>query len=42
MFKITMIDGSVLEITGNHEVLTHTGWKRVDDLTIEDEIIQSK
>jgi len=39
MFQLTMVDGSSIKLTGNHEVLTQNGWKRTDCLTIEDDII---
>lgn len=32
MFKLTMEDGSIVELTGNHEVLTDRGWIRCDEL----------
>lgn len=39
MFKITMEDDSEIMLTGNHEVLTENGWKRTDELSMDDEII---
>lgn len=39
MFRITMEDDSIIELTGNHEILTGKGWKRTDTLTMDDEII---
>lgn len=39
MFRITMIDGTEIEITGNHKVLTNRGWIKVENLTTDDEII---
>lgn len=41
LFEIEMEDGTVLNITGNHKVLTKDrGWVRVDNLTCDDEIIE--
>ena len=40
MFEIEMEDGSILNITGNHKVLTkENGWVKVDELSKEEEII---
>ena len=39
MYRITMEDNSVIELTGNHEVFTSNGWKRTDALNETDEII---
>ena len=40
MYEMEMEDGSILKITGNHKVKLITGeWKKVEDLTTEDEII---
>lgn len=39
MFRITLENGEIIEITGNHKVNTKDGWKRADELTIEDDII---
>lgn len=39
MFKLTLEDDSVIELTGNHEVMTQFGWKRTDELTLEDDIL---
>jgi len=40
MYEIEMEDGSILKITGNHKVKLTSGiWKKVEELTIEDEII---
>ncbi len=39
MFEIELEDNSIIKITGNHKVkLTNNIYKRVDELTIEDEI----
>ena len=39
MYEIEMEDGRVIKITGNHKVLLTNGeWKRVDELTTEDDI----
>ena len=40
VFEITMQDGTVAKLTGNHRLKTASGWKRVDELTTADEIIQ--
>jgi hypothetical protein len=39
MFQLTMVDGSIIRLTGNHEVLTQQGWIRVDCLTTDDDVI---
>ncbi len=39
MFEIIMDNGSSIQITGNHKVLTTFGWKQVKDLTIDDNIL---
>jgi hypothetical protein len=40
MYEIEMEDGTFLKITGNHKVRLLSGdWKKVEDLTTEDEII---
>lgn len=39
LYKITMEDGTEIKITGNHKVFTNNGWKRVDELTINDDIL---
>jgi len=40
MFEIELEDGNILKITGNHKVkLIDQTYKRVDELTIEDEIL---
>jgi intein/homing endonuclease len=31
--------GHIYKFTGNHKLLTKDGWKRVDELTTEDEIV---
>lgn len=38
VFKITMEDGQEICVTGNHKILTKSGWKRVDELDEFDEI----
>jgi len=39
MYKITLENGEILNITGNHKVLTkNRGWVRVDNLTSDDDL----
>lgn len=38
-FELEMEDGSIIIITGNHKVKTKMGWKRVDELNENDDII---
>lgn len=40
VFEIEFEDGHTVKLTGNHKLKTLTGWKRVDELTEEDEIVQ--
>jgi hypothetical protein len=39
MYEIEMEDSSIIQITGNHKVLTDKGWKQIKELAIDDEII---
>ena len=39
MFELTLENNKIIKITGNHKVNTLNGWKRVDTLSLEDEII---
>lgn len=39
VFEIEFEDGNSYEFTGNHKLKTISGWKRVDELTDNDEII---
>jgi len=39
IFKITLDNNKELIITGNHKVLTDSGWKRVDALTLTDQVL---
>lgn len=39
VFEIEFEDGNSYKFTGNHLLKTTTGWKRVDQLTVEDEIV---
>lgn len=39
IYEIEFEDGFVQKFTGNHLLMTHNGWKRVDSLKEEDEII---
>ena len=39
MYKLTLDDGTILEVTGNHKLMTNNrGWVRVDELTEDDDI----
>lgn len=39
VYELEDENGHVFRFTGNHELLTTKGWKRVDELTSEDEIV---
>ena len=39
MLRITLEDGTSINITENHKVLTTNGWKRADELLIDDDIL---
>jgi ribonucleoside-triphosphate reductase len=39
VIEIEFEDGKKYKFTENHKLLTSTGWKRVDELTVDDEII---
>lgn len=39
VYEIEFEDGNVYSFTGNHRLLTSQGWKRVDEMTEEDDII---
>ena len=39
VIEVEFEDGSKHKFTENHRLLTNTGWKRVDELTIADEIV---
>ncbi len=39
VYELEFDDGKVYKFTGNHKLLTDNGWKRVDELTLEDNII---
>lgn len=39
MFELTFDNGQIIKVTGNHKVLTHTGWKTVLELSEDDDII---
>lgn len=42
MFELEMEDGTILKVTGNHKVKLTTGeYKRVDELTLADEILEN-
>lgn len=38
VFEVKTMDGSKVNLTGNHPVLTKNGWTKVDDLQKEDQI----
>lgn len=38
VFEVKTIEGSKVNLTGNHPVLTRAGWTNVEDLNIHDEI----
>jgi hypothetical protein len=42
IFKITLEDGSVLNLSEDHRVLTNRGYVRVKELSEDDEIVESK
>jgi intein/homing endonuclease len=43
MYEIEMENGNILKITGNHKVKLLSGdWKKVEDLSEEDEILSSE
>ena len=39
MFKLETDNSNTIKITGNHKVMTTTGWKRTDELSLSDNII---
>lgn len=39
VYEIEFEDGHAVKLTGNHKLKTASGWKRVDELTEEDEVI---
>jgi intein/homing endonuclease len=39
VYELEDENGQVFKFTGNHEFLTTKGWKRVDELTVEDDIV---
>jgi hypothetical protein len=42
VYEIEFEDGNIYKFTGNHKLKTVNGWKRVDELTEEDEVIDYK
>lgn len=42
VYEIEFEDGNTYQFTGNHKLKTDKGWKRVDELTEEDEVISYK
>ena len=41
VYEIELENGKKLVITGNHRVMTNSGWKRVDELSYDDKIINN-
>jgi len=39
MLELITENGDIINITANHKIKTSTGWKRADELTLNDEII---
>lgn len=39
VYEIEFEDGHTVKLTGNHKLKTTAGWKRVDELTEEDEVL---
>lgn len=39
VYEIEFDDGKIYKFTGNHKLKTAAGWKRVDELTVNDEIL---
>lgn len=39
MYELEFDNGTILKVTGNHKILTTTGYKRADELSEEDEIV---
>ena len=39
LYEIEFEDGNVYKFTGNHKLKTSSGWKKVEDITEDDEII---
>lgn len=39
VYEIEFRDGNIYKFTGNHQLLTTNGWKRVDELTGEDDVV---
>lgn len=42
MYELTMDDGSMVRVTGNHKFLTDQGWVRADQLTDQHDIVSAK
>lgn len=42
MYRLEFDDGTVLDVTGNHKILTTRGYVRADELTFEDTIISNR
>lgn len=41
VYELTFDNGKTIKATGNHKFLTESGWKRADELTENDEIINN-
>lgn len=39
VYEIEFEDGHTVKLTGNHKLKTNTGWKRVDELSDDDDVI---
>lgn len=40
VYEIEFEDGATAKLTGNHKLMTKSGWKRVDELSVDDEVTQ--
>lgn len=40
ILEIELEDGGTIKLTGNHPVLTRSGWKRADEITEEEEVLK--
>ena len=39
-YRVKLSNGKCIEATADHPVLTKTGWKRVDELTVNDKVVR--